>query len=98
MLPCRRVCTLSVMAFVLNTKLKRQFKDLADLKAQGARLWRKAEASVKKALQAVEYRVNVSKTKGVCRACFYRAVGQRGGPAHSYERGQCKYRSRRVLR
>ena len=86
----------------LENRLKREVKEKMSLEKKlliglsNARVLQKAVA-VQKLTQVRNLVRKLHNPSLSCTACLYREAGRVGGPAHTYERGKCRYRSRRVL-
>ena len=89
------------MVSVLENRLDGELKEIADLEVKllirrtRARALEKAVA-MQKRREVQKLVLKMRKPKRMCIACCYRAVGRHGGPAHTYERGFCRYRSRGI--
>ena len=96
----------------METRLKKELKDIAELEAKLAvkrstvRALTKAveslkrkevKAMVKKAPKPKAMKAKIKLPNKTCRACLYRALGKPGGSGHTYKRGECKYRSKGVV-
>ena len=86
----------------LEDQLKREHKEKIDLEAK-LLIRGNTVRALKKAMEVEKLREvrkliqKVHNPKGMCSACLYRAMGRVGGRAHTYERGNCRYRSKGVV-
>ena len=89
------------MVSELVNRLERVFTEIAKLEAKLLARRGRAQA-LKKAVTMQERREvrkldhKMHKPKRMCMACYCRAVGRVGAPAHTYERGFCRYRSKGI--